>query len=362
MGLVAALPLACRTSKPDPPHSPPTSLAVGQRPRAVATGDLDGDADLDVVVANSASNNATVLLNTGGGRLAPAAQSPVSAGNEPSDVAVADFDADGHADLVFANHETSLVTVLAGDGRGNFAPMLGSPFDTGSRPHVHGLAVADFDGDGSMDVAVDSADDDRVHVLFGSDHGLTAARSFIAGDLPYYRIGAGDVLGDGKPELLVPSQRDRTVWILGADGPSNLARVGGPVALTDKPWMVRSADIDEDGRRDLVVVLGDAIGVLAGRQDGSFESMMRTPVAIPGATEIAVGDLDADGAADIAVGSWDGDEVIVLWGGSLSRQSEAAGRRPIGLAIADLDGDGAAELLAASALDNVLSILKVQRR
>src|SRR5687767_11042205 len=166
-GQSPASPRAQADSAPNPSG---TTYPVGAQPRAVATGDLDDDGDLDIVVAESGAMRAAILLNDGHGLFVAGAMP--AAGREPSDVRAIDLDRDRDLDLVLANHETSRVTLLQNDGRAGFTTAPGSPLETGSRPHVHGVVAADLDGDAFVDLALDSADDDSVRVLFGHASGF----------------------------------------------------------------------------------------------------------------------------------------------------------------------------------------------
>jgi len=350
--------LALRACQPPAPASPTAAVEgydVGGRPVAVAAANLDGDGRLDVVVANSADGTATVLLGAGGGRLRPAAGSPFPAGREPSDVEAADLDRDGDVDLLFANHETAQVTVLLNDGRARFEAAPGSPFETGARPHIHGLAAADFDGDGWLDVAVDSSETREVRLLRGGAGGLGRLLSVPLGTMPYYRLGAADVAGDGHKDVLVPGHSDSTVRFVHREGAS-LAPAARSIRLDGQPWMVAGEDLNGDRRADLVVVQTDAVSVwLAGRE--GFAQAPGSPFPVRGATEVATGDLDGDRIADVAVGPWEGEEVTLLLGRELRARKIRACERPIGLAVADLDGDGQGELLAACATRNRLVVL-----
>ncbi|MEJ7812279.1 MAG: VCBS repeat-containing protein, partial [Gemmatimonadaceae bacterium] len=296
-----------------------------------------------------------------------AAGSPVPVGREPADVEAIDLDRDGDADLAFANHETSAVTVLLNDGRARFTAARGSPFETGARPHVHGLATGDFDGDGWTDIAVESADTKEVRVLRGGPQGFGEATGIAIGTMPYSRLGAADVSGDGHPDILVPGHGDSTVRVVqrgiqrgvaqpGRGAVPGLARAAWTIRLAGQPWMVVADDVNGDRRRDIVVVQTDAVSVwLAGRE--GFVAAPGSPIAIRGATEVATGDLDGDGVAEAAVGPWDGDEVTVLVGPRLTMRTVRACERPVGLAIADLDGDRRGELLVVCPTANRLLVV-----
>ena len=327
---------------------------VGMRPRAIAVADFNSDGRPDVAVANAGDGTVTVLFGDDAGRLSGTVS--FAAGGEPADVDAVDLDRDGAIDLIFANHETPGITVLLNDGRGNFAPAPGSPFDTGARPHIHGLATGDFDSDGWTDVAVESSDAEEIRVLWGGPGGLSAAVPFAVETMPYSRLGVGDVT-DGRPNILVPGHGDSTVRAVESEG-RMLRAVTWIIRLSAQPWMVVAGDFNGDERDDIVVVETNAISVwlASGRE---FVRAPGSPFSVQGATEAAIGDLDGDGAADVAVGPWDGDEVTLIFGRDGVVHRVRMCERPIGLAIADLNGDGRGELLATCTNTNQLAVSPV---
>jgi len=95
---------------------------------------LNGDRNLDIVVPNTAPgpSTVTVLLGDGRGDFRAAPQSPFKAGDRAYFVAVADLNGDGKPDIVATHDDASIATILLGDGKGNFAQATNSPPQLGN--------------------------------------------------------------------------------------------------------------------------------------------------------------------------------------------------------------------------------------
>jgi hypothetical protein len=357
------------------PRSSDRQFAVGRSPGSVLVEDLNGDGQLDLVVANEKSNDVSVLLDDGKGGFSPSRGSPFSAGPNPNDLAGGDFNGDGRIDLAIANHETQHVTVLLGDGRGAFAPAPSSPVTVVVKPHVHGVAAGDFNGDGNLDLVTDSWADDRVLVLFGDGKGsfATPGTYVDVGRHPYQRVRVADLNGDGKADIVSPNLEGDNVTILLGDGTGKFREpAGSPFACGDSPFNVAIGDVNADGKLDLAIVNSpsstsdrsgqDGLFILIGDGLGGFTKMAGSPLATGKFPNIpAIGDVNGDGVADVAVSSPDGDKIIVFTmsrkGAVTSRTAVSVPGHPKGLVLRDLDGDGNAEIVTTNNGDDSVTVI-----
>lgn len=166
----------------------------------VAAGDLNGDAKLDLVVADQDNDSVAVLLGNGNGTFQ--AQRTYPAGSGPVSVAVGDFNGDGRMDVVTTNHGGG-VSVLLGNGDGTLQSQktfsAGSRYGAGDGPNS--VVSADFNGDGKVDLAVSNASDNTVAVLLGNGAGgFKLEQVYGVGHTPY-TVLVGDFNGDGHADL-----------------------------------------------------------------------------------------------------------------------------------------------------------------
>ena len=176
------------------------TIRVGQGPRWISVADVNQDGNPDILVTNADAGTVSVLLGDGRGEFREAAGSPFAAGHLPNDIAIGDMNGDGNPDMVIADHQSPFVSILLGDGKGGFRAAPGSPVDVHSNPHPHGVAVADFDGDGKPDVATDSWGENKIEVLLGDGKGglRTPGRFFAVGRRPYERLRSADFNRDRR--------------------------------------------------------------------------------------------------------------------------------------------------------------------
>jgi VCBS repeat protein/putative Ig domain-containing protein/IPT/TIG domain-containing protein len=193
--------------------SSPFGLSSGVT--SIAVGDFNGDGKLDLALGGSdlttGAGHLTILLGNGDGTFTPTSASPMAVGASYS-IAVADFNGDGKLDLAVANYGTNTVTILLGNGDGTFTQAKGSPILVGSTPHA--MAAGDFTGSGRLGLAVANFTDNNVSILLGKGDGtFTQSATIPVGKGPY-SLAVGDFSGSGRLGLAVANLTDGTVSIL----------------------------------------------------------------------------------------------------------------------------------------------------
>jgi hypothetical protein len=299
--------------------------------RGVDAADLDGDGDVDVAAANLARNEVAWYENTGAG-----AYSPPSFGERiiatdrrsSSFVMCVDMNGDGRVDIISSSVNDDEVTWYENDGGSppSFATAHVVTVDPnqdwavppeGFADAVRMIDVADFDGDGDLDVCSASVDDDRVAWFEnpGPPDGTwtpTALTDSLDGSRA---IHAADLDGDGDPDIVAGGWYDtRLLWFENTGGtpPVFVQRVVADFApIQGGIWSIKSADFDGDGDLD-PAVMRRLDGVEWYENDGasppSFARRVIDPASAEG-KEIAVADLDRDGDADIVAAERGNDRI-----------------------------------------------------
>jgi hypothetical protein len=363
-------------SLPVPDVSQELVLTVGKGPAPVAIADVNRDGYLDILVANADDRTLAVLLGDGRGHFHGAPGPPISTGEGPNDIAIGDFNGDSNLDLVIANTGTPYLTVLLGDGKGGFKPSPHSPFATNSYPHVHGVAVADFNSDGKLDVVTDSWGHDQILLLLGDGAGnlILPGHFFHTGKRPYQRLRSADFNKDGKPDVVTTDMDINSVSILLGDGKGAFHEApGSPFLAGAAPWAVAVDDINKDGNLDLVVLPYDrdvpdpkdiGVTVLLGNGKGGFAKMPGSPFPLSGCAgpdRVATGDFNGDGLRDIVVSCAQSNSLVFFLG------QKGGGFQPstrilkdlgwAGLAVADLNGDGKDDVVVSNRSSGTITIL-----
>jgi hypothetical protein len=368
--------------------TPGRSYPAGSGPADVTACDLNRDGKLDLVVADRDGGTVSVLLGNGDGTFGAAA--PFAAGQTPVRVLCQDLDGDGNPDVVVANRDADAVSVLKGTGTGALSAPVARSLHAGAHPA--GLTAFDFNADGRPDIAVAESGTAQTGVLLSLGGGQLgqettyatgaqpSALTIAAGHSPFWMVAtdAGDndvtVLQgaqDGSfgpfgrfptgpapvfvdatgPGLIVADGGDGTVAVLGE--PIAMAGYTAPTFSTGaRPERVVVADMNGDGRPDVVVANGDfhSVTIFTGTGGPLLGASHDYATGAGQQAGLAVGDLNGDGRPDVAVTDVTGNAVVVMLNtgtGLGPPQRFATGSRPVSVAIGDANRDGHPDLAVA---------------
>ena len=338
----------------------PIFSPAGAGPFSVAAADLNGDGRADLVTANWASHDVSVLLGNGDGTFA--AQNTFAFGDQLWSVAAADFNGDGRIDLVTGNSYNPAVSVLLGNGDGTFTAR--STFAAGENPGP--VSTADFNGDGRIDLVAGNVLSGTVSVLLGKGDGTFAApATFAVGGYPA-SVAAADVNGDGTTDLVTANTWGDTVSVLLGNGDGTFA-AQATFAVGDGPDSVAAADFNGDGHLDLVTANYSSAGVsvLLGNGDGTFAAQATFAVG-DGHYSVAAADLTGDGRMDlVTVNAWSGNVSVLLGNGDGTFAAQVifpAGGESYSVVATDLNGDGRLDLVTANYSSSSISVLLNQHQ
>ncbi len=322
--------------------------------------DLNGNGYADLAIICEDSSDIRAYLNTadGSGMFGPRLDPPATVGGVPSPNGAADFNNDGHIDLVTGNFNTADVSVLLGNGDGTF----GSRQDITVGSQTRGIAAFDFDGDGDPDIACASAAANHVSIIINDGTGTFGTpTSFDAGGDGEYGLAGGDMNNDGIIDLVVGNRSSQTLTILNGDGDGTFT-FSSSQASGGTTWVVVLGDLNLDGWLDATtanansqtgaIVLGNGSGGLNGPTTHSL-----------GAHTVStdLGDLDGDGDLDWVLSSFGGGFWRVFendGAGAFSfDQDFSADSNPGCCIVVDVNNDSAMDLVL---LDEIADTVRIQ--
>jgi len=319
--------------------------------------DLDGDGLDDMVFGTAAGGSlsavAVILRDpiSGFGSGAPFFSLVGQTFPGHDTLSLADFDGDGHPDVVGATY-SGLSTSL-GDGNGGFGPATILPGG-----QFYSVATADFDGDGNQDVAATSVG--SVSILLGDGSGGFGSPSGTSTSCCSVSLAVADFNGDGHADVVTVDPIQNLAYVALGDGAGNLGTAIS-ISVGSGPYVVRGLDVNEDGQADLEVMdqATDKIAILLGNGDGTFGAAHLFSVHDTGSGNVIsmeVSDVNGDGKPDVVIGfaraSNERSLVTILFnsgGGQFVAGPDllmSQNGDPSSVGAADVNADGVADVLA----------------
>jgi hypothetical protein len=338
----------------DGTFGPESLVATSVYALRLADFNHDGLPDL-LVDGASATSYFQALLGRGDGTFAAAPA--VSPGDSFGPIAV-DVNGDGFDDVLTntfgEGYTPNSILVYLGTGNGSF--VLAGSFATGEYSDL--LLPADLDGDGHIDLGVDTIHADDPHsgttgpfiLYFGNGDG-TFVRGPSVDQYLAMALIASDLNGDGIQDYVRIGYFDDVTPILGA----------GNRTYTEQPLFYTGIDVTRavagdfgrDGRLDLAILgnMSEAVFLYEGNGDGTFGPPINPTIRDSFLGGLVTDDFNGDGVLDIAAALLDQDAVAFLPGdgaGSFGAETRSpAGVGPLFLASVDMNGDGRKDLVVS---------------
>jgi lysophospholipase L1-like esterase len=383
--------------EPDADLEPPRSVTAGpltfteQRllgnytySYACAAADLDGDGDLDLTSSDAEPNsNLYLLLNDGQGRFTHSfIQRYARQNDQPVRLerhAIGDVNRDGRPDVVIVDNMKWDIRWFENPGRESITSpwKLHRVCAPQELPGSYDVTLADFDGDGDLDVAASSwrfgNRFDWFENLGSPGDGSRWARRNVDAEIGETRtIATADFNRDGKPDLLGTSRTGNGVfWYANSGEPAKSPWKKSVVDdETLAPAHGHPVDVDRDGDLDIVMACGIAAGV-ANDSPASHQVLWYENVGEPGmgtawkkraiapsfpqGFEAVAGDLDGDGDIDVVATAWGGQGRIAWFENTGDprgawKQHDLKSNWPnaVTVILADFDRDGRLDIAACA--------------
>jgi hypothetical protein len=341
----------------------PVYYTLNDVPYGVVTADFNNDGNLDLAVADWFTGHVAILLGKGNGKFDAPRYFPVTLAYA---LAAADFNGDHKLDLAVVQYGgtgQSALSIYLGNGDGSF--HRSATYALGVE--ATSIAIADFNGDGKLDLAVTNeggqGGNGSVMVFFGKGDGTFSLPTTY--NLPGYPDGvaAADLDGDGHPDLAV-AQYNVGVTILLNTGQGKFRKAG--VYKVAAARSVNIAELKHDAIPDLVVTSFQAVAVLLGKGGGKFRRAVYYSTKLishetnPYAAVVA--DFNLDGNPDI-VTVLTGTDAALFYGtgdGTFGMAVRIKGVGGEGIATGDFNHDGAPDLAVDNAGIGIAVLINAQ--
>jgi hypothetical protein len=271
-------------------------------------GDLDNDGWSDLTVINEQTDDVRVFMN-GSGSFSAFTVEGLTTSDVPSPNEMGDFDNDGEIDLVVGNLSESSISLLFGDGTGDFPDGRKIAYTTagGSSSHARGVGVVDLNGDGWDDIVTASRNTSNMSILINNGDGtFAAAVAKESGGNGETSIAIADANNDGRLDVFCGTfNSPHSIVVLLSDGNGGLT-AQPPVGIGGRPWQIVAGDFNGDNNVDVAAnnTYEGRMAVLYGNGLGGLASL---GTYVTGTYPLAIdaGDIDGDGDLELVSSNYD---------------------------------------------------------
>ncbi|WP_276483153.1 FG-GAP-like repeat-containing protein [Paraflavitalea pollutisoli] len=340
----------------------------------VSTADLDGDGYTDLFYTRFSFDEVRILHNTGNGFGFSYQESVWGGTTNPLGVKAADVNGDGLPELLVLSYMYDCVNIFKNNSTPGTINLQWPPVTLAATDGCRDFAIGDLDNDGKPDIVITNQNAHTISIFRNTSTGGNISFSTkidLATTAGPEGVAIGDLDGDGKREIVVAGnsamggislfRNQSTPGTLAFDAKQDLA-------AGSWPWDVEIADVDGDGKPDLLAsnTSSSTISVFRNTSTGAISLANRVDLATGGSPRgMTVADINGDGKPELLTANWFIDATVAILGNKSSAGTIAfdpfvtyTTNTGCGeVVVADLNRDGAPDIVTANSQSNSLSYL-----
>ncbi len=332
-----------------------TTPAVGYLPHSLCTEDFNSDGKKDLLVVNAGSNDLTLLFGDGTGNFTP--QYNFLAGPWPRSICTANFNNDSEPDIAVSGAD---VRILLGTTSPSGSFSIGATYQLDSYPFS--IVAGDFNLDGNTDIATATIDSANITVMMGLGNGSFANfAEYPIGPVPR-DLCTGDFNGDGFTDIAAANYdyTHRTVSVLFNNGFGGFLPAAS-YSVNYTPLAPVAGDFNNDGRDDITVIGFGMIEILLSAPGNTFSYAGNILSGGSGPCEITAQDYNGDGFVDLASSAYSPKNVYIYAGAGngtfLAPVTFSVNNGPIQLISSDFNADSKPDIAIANYNSDNVSVL-----
>lgn len=229
------------------------SYTLGNQPYCVDVADFNMDGRMDIIACSANGYNVSMWFGNGAGSFTVAPSFPIFTPPLPYYVCAGFFNQDAFPDFAYVTGLGNLLYVYINNGSGSFTGATGSPYATGTEPRT--ISAKDLNNDGFTDLVVPNASSNDVSVFMGSASGAFTAASgspISLGTYPY-QAAIADYDLNGTQDLAITCANVNQLYLLSGNGTGGFSGAGSPISVGNMPQSIVTDDFNADGKPDLAL-------------------------------------------------------------------------------------------------------------